>query len=1332
MKTKSVSLSIFALLVSLQLTGQPDSSYLTRIWERVELGTSIGSCNIWCDDFDGDGIEEILFNGSIGYQSNFFTIYSYNHNEYAAKWTSPIYEPNSIHVLQIANLDNDNDLEIYVISADGTVEIYSGDSMELDAVFETISTDAVQSTVADCDDDGFKELLIVSSTYDDQYLHVYDAATMNLEYQSDLYGGWDVAVGDVDGDNEMEIILPDGFIIDGSSYTVEWQYVGGFGTWVELGDVNQDDVPDIIGAHSSGNVTAFDGSLHTPLWQFNTNYFGNETLKVVDVEGDGNDEIIIGVDYFSVAIACYDAATQQKLWENTDENSGVTEIGIGDADNDGVLEFIWGSGINSTASDHLHVAGFDYYQTEWKSIDLDGPFSVGSSDVNADDTLEIVCASYQTNSGYDCGAILTYNGVDHKLIHSLFPYNWNSIQCMMLGNINESAQDEIIVGIGPILYIFDGLTYQELTTITNNSSINSIELADVDNDNVVEIIIGDYDGFITVINGETYLEEWRSIETGNGIGGIEIENCDDDDALEIVFFNTNNIIQIYDGINHSLQWQSSGINNVVALDICDYDQNGIMDIVAARYNNQITFIRCDDFSVVNSFTVSGDLITGVEIDNIDSTSSLEVIVGSSSLKVFSADGFQLLWESNYLGYPGGLDDNIYVDDTDANQYKEVLFANDWGIFQFEASTRYPDITPPEVYHTSPLPGVQMVGTNIEIQVLFSEKMKSATLSDDKIIIQQENGNELAKTIVHDPDNNIITLIPGVLLPIENEITVTLSGMISDTAGNGLDGNFNGISEGSPDDDYSWSFSTGLGPDNEGPVFTEIIPDAYEKWNGVNLLIEGNVTDDSDYAVSSVAEAECFVDNIGGNGDGQAIAAVDGLFDEVTEEFEIVLATDNWTNGEHILYFHAKDVLGNWGAFSEISINIVEEEPGSWTMFGNDPQHTGFNNTDSISVPLKLKWSKYFYEESINPVCVVNNSVIVTIDGFNNNQGVYVLDFETGAIEWEEHYNQLFSINPPSFAYGNIYVQICDGSGSTYLRAFDLYTGAIVWESPFGAQWERYFAPTVANRRVYINGGTYGGAYGFDAINGTEYWFHELPQYDMWTPAYYRDTLYTFTTSSNSDYGYLAALNAHSGMLLWDKDDLPNSWVGYSMNSAPVIDTNSRIIITTSQYYQSAVSLDSHEELWTKSGQFITPAVHDGVLYCINSGILHACDVHTGDILWSFTQNSNISFPPVVANGYVFISSETDVYAIDLYDHTAKWHSTQGGHLTVAYNCLFIAGTDGNLYVFERFPSGVNEMNGSNGLFAELYQNFPNPAKKSIVNKYCILYFSKRICEIGSL
>jgi outer membrane protein assembly factor BamB len=165
-----------------------------------------------------------------------------------------------------------------------------------------------------------------------------------------------------------------------------------------------------------------------------------------------------------------------------------------------------------------------------------------------------------------------------------------------------------------------------------------------------------------------------------------------------------------------------------------------------------------------------------------------------------------------------------------------------------------------------------------------------------------------------------------------------------------------------------------------------------------------------------------------------------------------------------------------------------------------------------------------------------------------------------------------------------------------------------------------------------------------------------------------------------------------------------------MNSAPVVDTNERIIIATSKYYQCAVSMDTHEELWCKSGDFHTPAVHDGVVYTIDEGYLYALDIHTGDILWSFTEDPNLSYHPVISNGFVFVSSESNVYAVDIEDHTQKWHAMPGGHLTIAYNCLYIAGYDGTLYAYDDEPIGIVEDPTSGQSIAKLYPSFPNPAR----------------------
>ena len=76
-------------------------------------------------------------------------------------------------------------------------------------------------------------------------------------------------------------------------------------------------------------------------------------------------------------------------------------------------------------------------------------------------------------------------------------------------------------------------------------------------------------------------------------------------------------------------------------------------------------------------------------------------------------------------------------------------------------------------------------------------------------------------------------------------------------------------------------------------------------------------------------------------------------------FLLILVSDGWTSGDHTIYFHGKDAVGNWGEISSLTIHIEKEWPGNWTMFGCNPQHTGYNDADSIHLPLELAWTKTF-------------------------------------------------------------------------------------------------------------------------------------------------------------------------------------------------------------------------------------------------------------------------------------------------------------------------------------------------------------------------------------
>lgn len=1290
-----------------KVKGQSQTDYLNKVWSKFNLGGSFGSNNIFVRDFDGNGQKEILLSAYKKYGGSYFAIMSFIDNEYIPSWSSPIYTSNSIRVVQTANLDGNDAFEIYILTDNGEIEVYDGETMELITTFSTGSTSASQAMFYDLDEDGNFEFIVVADNYEEQYIRIYDAETFELEFQSTEIAANDIAVGDVDDDGINEIILSTGYVVNALDFSIEWEYLGGFGNMIDLADVNGDLIPEIIGANYSGTVTAFDGIVQSPIWQFSTNYFGNETLMITDVEGDGISEILLGVDDFEVSIACYNAYTQELLWENFDANSGITKIGIGDADNDGVDEFIWGSGIGSTAPDYLHVGSIETHLTEWKSRALEGNFCVNVGDINIDDTLEIIITTKVDDYSNGGGLFMEYNGETHKLNDEFFSEYGNAISCISTANINNTPELEIVAGIDSYLYVYDAVTSQILWKSDYLSSITDIELRDIDKDGIVEIVVGDYWGYITIFDGQTYEEEWKSMQTGNQISDLEIENCDSDDALEIVFCNYKGIIQMYDGITHNLEWQSTNVDDVTVLDICDYNRDGIMDIISGDAYGYVKFIRCTDFSIIETLECFNDEIHGILVDNIDSTNFPEIIVGSESLKVFEQESLELIWEIEDYGQYCGKYDNIAVTDTDNDQFKEILFSTNWGVFQFEANSRYPDVKPPKIVRELPPEGMTSVGTNNLIEVLFSELIDVGTLNSDNIEVSSEDGTPLAISITYDNITNKLTLEPDSYFPTENEIFVMFSASIVDTAGNGLDGNKNGIAEGSPIDDFTWSFSAGAGPDVIGPVFTEIFSDSDEKWEGVKFHISGVVSDESNYAQSLIAKAECFIDEIGNYGEGIPINSEDWYFNEIEEEVYINLETNNLTEGEHTIYFHAKDVVGNWGDFSELVISIIVEWPGNWTMLGNNPQHTGHNDLDSIQLPLKLLWTKSFPAETIHPVCIVNDKILVSTDHWNwsTDKGLYMLSEASGNIEWFHLYNGIFSVNPPSFAYGNAYIQLCDGNDS-FVKSFNIETGDETWSSPYEVQYDRYLAPTIANGNVYVGGGYQGGIYSFDAFNGNEYWHSSLPSFEDWTPTYYNDTIYTFTESVDNNHGYLTAIDPHSGLILWDNENISFEWQS-QLGSAPIVDTLSRIIITTSTQYLTAIDIKSREIIWEKNGDFIHPALQNSILYCINEGTLYAYDIYSGDELWSFSQIIPFSFMPVISNGYIFISTDDVFYAISIANHTEEWSYPVGGHITLSDDHLYVANQLGYIYAFGELQVGNNEYQLQTDDIV-LFQNYPNP------------------------
>ncbi len=372
------------------------------------------------------------------------------------------------------------------------------------------------------------------------------------------------------------------------------------------------------------------------------------------------------------------------------------------------------------------------------------------------------------------------------------------------------------------------------------------------------------------------------------------------------------------------------------------------------------------------------------------------------------------------------------------------------------------------------------------------------------------------------------------------------------------------------------------------------------------------------------------------------------------------------------------------ACSQPDFHTGPDVPADWTTFGHDPGHTGFNDTQRGFNDFCLAWEKdltlsFTVNSPLKQVAAMSNVVVANVNsGRVGTGGIIALDTEDGAELWRFELSNKNSINPATIVDNRVYFQEGNHSGDTYLFALDLSNGHEIWRSPFGAQWESYYAPVVADGRVFINGGYYGGMYGFDAAGGSQDWFASLPQYDSWTPVYSQGVVYSYVA------GVFRAHNPANGAVTWSLN-LGWDWNGWSMNRIAVVSGDmAYMTVQTQAVSLVAVDLINRNEKWRVPNHSFsgTPAVADGKVYALDANVLRVYDSQSGEPLWSYEASSTLTGAPLVTNGNVFIASSSHTWVLDSDLHQVVWEVDRGGWLTIANDDLFIAQPNGVLAAYE--------------------------------------------------
>ncbi len=300
----------------------------------------------------------------------------------------------------------------------------------------------------------------------------------------------------------------------------------------------------------------------------------------------------------------------------------------------------------------------------WRYDTRDASYGQSAAgDIDGDGRLEVVFGCYRNDS-----SVHALNAEDGSLLWKVNTARQGRDGCNdvapALFDVNRDGRPEVLLPASctPTTFCFDGRNGVPLWSAPTRGSDSPPTIADIDGDGVVEMLHGEFGGWVRCLNVENGALEWElEVDRHSWIQTAPtLLDCDGNGALDFVVATWNsvegdtNTVRAYRCSDRALLW-SVPLADVVyhGSAVADFDGDGLPELALGDYSGVLYVLNAEDGSIAwskPSLGVGHYIGAPVSAGDIDGDGRCDLVAVSwYAVRAFGGDG-GMLWEHAIESY----------------------------------------------------------------------------------------------------------------------------------------------------------------------------------------------------------------------------------------------------------------------------------------------------------------------------------------------------------------------------------------------------------------------------------------------------------------------------------------------------------------------------------------------------------------------------------------------------------------------------------------------------------------------------------------------------------